>query len=48
MRTVEEQEEDAAFDMTCYRDGEGHVYDFGYGLNFEGVIEDERTKRYVK
>lgn len=48
MKTVEEQNEDVAFDMECYRDSEGHVYDFGYGMNFEGVISDERTRKYVK
>lgn len=48
MDTVERQREDAAFDMTCYRDSEGHTYDFGFGLNFDGVIRDERTRRYCK
>lgn len=48
MDTVERQCEDVAFDMTCYRDSEGHVYDFGFGMNFEGVIHDERTRRYRK
>ena len=48
MDTVEEQCEDVAFDMRCYEDSEGHVYDFGFGLNYKGVIQDERTKRYVK
>ena len=48
MDTVEEQCEDVAFDMRCYEDSEGHVYDFGFGLNYKGVIRDERTKRYVK
>lgn len=48
MDTVEEQCEDVAFDMRCYEDSAGHVYDFGFGLNYKGVIQDERTKRYVK
>lgn len=48
MDTVERQQEDVAFDMTCYRDSEGHTYDFGFGLNFDGVIRDERTRRYGK
>ena len=48
MDTVERQQEDVAFDMTCYRDSEGHTYDFGFGLNFDGVIRDERTRRYCK
>lgn len=46
MDTVERQQEDVAFDMTCYRDSEGHTYDFGFGMNFDGVIQDERTRRY--
>ena len=48
MATVESQFEDVAFDMTCYQDSEGHIYDFGYGLDWQGVIVDERTKRYKK
>ncbi|MBS6195109.1 MAG: glycoside hydrolase family 3 C-terminal domain-containing protein [Clostridiales bacterium] len=48
METVEGQKEDVAFDMECYTDSEGHTYDFGYGLNFTGVIADERTGRYAK
>ncbi|UII27492.1 glycoside hydrolase family 3 C-terminal domain-containing protein [Fulvivirga maritima] len=46
MKTVELQQEDVPFDMEAYEDAEGHVYDFGYGLNWSGVINDERTKRY--
>lgn len=48
METVERQKEDVAFDMECYQDGEGHVYDFGFGMNFDGVIADERVDRYRK
>lgn len=48
MQTVEMQKEDVAFDMECYEDSEGHRYDFGFGMNFEGVIMDERTRRYSK
>ncbi|MBS6561103.1 MAG: glycoside hydrolase family 3 C-terminal domain-containing protein, partial [Clostridiales bacterium] len=48
METVENQDEDVAFDMECYEDSEGHCYDFGYGMNFEGVISDERTRRYKR
>lgn len=46
MDTVERQAEDEAFDMECYVDSEGHVYEFGFGMNFDGVIEDERTEKY--
>ena len=48
METVECQKEDVAFDMKCYVDSQGHCYDFGYGMNFDGVISDERTKKYPK
>lgn len=48
MEAVEKQKEDVAFDMECYQDEEGHRYDFGYGMNFDGVIADERIKRYHK
>lgn len=47
METVENQKEDVAFDMECYQDGEGHTYDFGFGMDFDGVIADERTRRYT-
>ncbi|MCF0172867.1 MAG: glycoside hydrolase family 3 C-terminal domain-containing protein, partial [Bacteroidales bacterium] len=38
MRTVEEQQEDVLHDMRCYKDAEGNVYDFGFGMNWSGVI----------
>ncbi|AVR47077.1 beta-glucosidase [Christiangramia fulva] len=47
MKTVEQQNEDVPFDMIPYKDSEGHVYDFGYGLNWNGVIKDQRTEKYV-
>lgn len=46
MCTVEEQQEDVPFDMECHRDTEGHIYDFGYGMNWQGVIADERVRTY--
>jgi beta-glucosidase len=46
MKTVEEQDEDRPHDMVCHVDTEGHVYDFGFGLSWQGVIRDERVKRY--
>lgn len=46
MQTVEQQFEDVPFDMVCHQDSEGHVYDYGYGLNFSGVIHDWRTEKY--
>ncbi|WP_237167862.1 glycoside hydrolase family 3 protein [Paenibacillus yonginensis] len=48
MRTVEQQFEDVAHDMQCYKDAAGHVYDFAYGMNWDGPIEDERTQKYKK
>ncbi|PQL94972.1 glycoside hydrolase family 3 protein [Apibacter adventoris] len=46
MSTVEKQKEDVPFDMECHQDSEGNVYNFGYGLNWKGVIRDERTVKY--
>jgi beta-glucosidase len=48
MKTVEEQYEDVPFDMLCHVDSEGNTYNFGFGLNWEGKISDERTEKYVK
>jgi beta-glucosidase len=47
MATVETQKEDLPHDMKCHKDNEGHVYDFGYGLNWKGVIKDNRTKQFI-
>ena len=46
MKTVEEQKEDVPRDMECYVDSEGHTYDFAYGMNWSGVINDERVAKY--
>ena len=46
MKTVEEQCEDVPRDMRCYVDSEGNTYDFAYGLNWEGRINDRRVKKY--
>ncbi len=48
MKTVEEQKEDVPFDMICHVDSEGHAYDFGFGLNWSGVIGNERVDQYRK
>jgi beta-glucosidase len=48
MQTVEAQAEDVPRDMKCYVDSEGNTYDFGYGLNWKGVIKDARTTRYKR
>jgi beta-glucosidase len=47
MKTVEEQFEDVPHDMEVYVDSEGNAYDFAYGLNWNGIIQDERTLRYA-
>lgn len=46
MITVEEQCEDVPRDMRCYVDSEGNTYDFAYGLNWKGRINDKRVKKY--
>lgn len=46
MKTVEEQQEDVPHDMECHVDSEGNAYDFGYGLDWSGVIDDARRARY--
>jgi beta-glucosidase len=48
MKTVEAQQEDVSFDMECHVDSEGNRYDFGFGMNWSGVISDARTARYKK
>lgn len=47
MKTVELQMEDMPFDMDCYVDADGNAYDFAYGLNWSGRIDDERVKKYA-
>lgn len=47
MSTVEKQFEDVPRDMIPYKDNNGHVYDFGFGLNWKGQINDARVKKYV-
>jgi beta-glucosidase len=47
MQTVEAQYEDLPHDMLAFIDAEGNAYDFGFGLNWKGVIHDQRTKTYV-
>ena len=46
MKTVEQQSEDLPFDMKCYKDADGNVYDYAYGLNWSGVINDWRVEKY--
>ncbi len=46
MEAVEAQAEDTPRDMECYVDANGNTYDFCFGLNWSGVINDERTAKY--
>jgi beta-glucosidase len=46
MRTVDEQFEDTPRDMEPYTDSDGNTYDFAFGLNWQGVIDDERVEKY--
>lgn len=48
MNTVEKQFEDVPHDLECYVDDQGNKYDFAFGLNWQGVINDDRTKKYKK
>jgi beta-glucosidase len=45
MQTVEAQFEDVPRNMKCYVDSEGNSYDFGYCINWKGVINDACTAR---
>ena len=46
MDTVEASLEDVPRDLDPYVDSEGNAYDFCFGLNWSGVIDDDRTKTY--
>nr|AGS53641.1 beta-glucosidase [uncultured bacterium contig00086] len=46
METVEKHNEDMPFDMEPYLDECGNRYDFAFGLNWSGVIVDERVRKY--
>ncbi|EOZ96771.1 Beta-glucosidase [Indibacter alkaliphilus LW1] len=48
METVELQHEDVPHDMECHIDELGNKYDFAFGLNWSGVIEDNRVRKYSK
>ena len=48
MKTVEQQNEDIPHDMVCYVRCSKNMYDFGFGMNWKGVIHDARTQKYVK
>ncbi len=46
METVEAQFEDVPRDMEVHIDAAGNAYDFAYGMNWSGVIDDERVAKY--
>lgn len=47
MEAVEAQTgEDTPRDLECYKDADGNVYDFAFGLNWSGKIDDQRVKTY--
>lgn len=46
MATVERQFEDVPFDMEVHLDSEGNRYDFGFGMNWTGIIQNERVGKY--
>lgn len=46
MEAVEAQVDDVPRDLECYVDAAGNTYDFAFGLNWSGVISDERTQKY--
>ena len=43
MEAVETAYEDGYHDMEVYVDSDGNAYSFGFGLNWDGQIADERT-----
>ena len=46
MDAVEMQYEDTPRDTEPYVDSAGNAYDFTFGLNWSGVIDDERVEKY--
>ena len=48
MHTVETQMEDVPLDMVPHTDAAGNTYTFGFGMNWSGTINDERTQTYRK
>lgn len=48
METVEQQAEDLPRDMKVHVDSQGNAYDFGFGLNWKGVIKDRRVNKYAR
>ncbi len=48
MQTAEKQFEDVPHDLNVYKDSDGNSYNFGFGLNWKGVIKYKRTEKYKK
>lgn len=46
MEAVEAQFEDLPRDCEVYVDANGNAYDFAFGMNWSGVIDDERVATY--
>ena len=46
MEAVEAQAEDTPRDVECYVDTQGNTYAFAFGMNWSGVINDERVAKY--
>ena len=46
METVESHCEDLGRDLVPYKDSCGNVWDYAFGLNWGGVIDDERVRKY--
>ena len=46
MKTVEKQAEDLPYDVDCHMDAAGNRYDFGFGMNWKGVIKDARVNQF--
>ena len=47
MEVVDKDQEDVPRDLECYVDAAGNAYDFAFGLNWSGKIEDERVTTYT-
>ncbi|MGI6072227.1 MAG: glycoside hydrolase family 3 N-terminal domain-containing protein [Lachnospiraceae bacterium] len=46
MEAVERHFEDTPRDIAPYIDSAGNAWDFAYGMNYSGIIYDERVKKY--
>lgn len=46
MDAVEALNEDTPRSVECYVDAAGNTYEFAFGLNWSGVIDDDRTATY--